>query len=66
MFNKFIGVADLHDPPMSNGDFTWSRMGSRVAASRIDRFLISNSWGKFLENSKWKGCPDPPQIIFLL
>lgn len=62
-FNKFISTAELTDPPMSNGEFTWSRMGERVAASRIDRFLISNLWGAPLESSKLKDCPDLPQTI---
>lgn len=43
-FNRFISSIDLIDFSMNNGRFTWTRMGERVVALRLDRFLISNQW----------------------
>lgn len=43
-FNRFISSFDLIDIPMNNGRFTWSRVGERAAASRLDRFLITQQW----------------------
>ncbi|GMJ12298.1 hypothetical protein HRI_004899000 [Hibiscus trionum] len=40
-FNSFIDRCNLMDLNMEDGIFTWFRGGTSLAASRIDRFLIS-------------------------
>ncbi|XP_058762801.1 uncharacterized protein LOC131636161 [Vicia villosa] len=42
-FNEFIVDMDLVDPPTIGGKFTWSNK-SDSALSRLDRFLLSNSF----------------------
>ncbi|XP_058763377.1 uncharacterized protein LOC131636799 [Vicia villosa] len=42
-FNEFIVDMDLVDPPTIGGKFTWSNK-SGSALSRLDRFLLSNSF----------------------
>ncbi|GMI65215.1 hypothetical protein HRI_000190800 [Hibiscus trionum] len=40
-FNAFISDCCLIDLPFIGGEYTWYRGGNNVAASRIDRFLLS-------------------------
>ncbi|XP_058750807.1 uncharacterized protein LOC131623815 [Vicia villosa] len=42
-FNEFIREMDLVDPPTIGGKFSWSNK-SGSAMSRLDRFLLSNSF----------------------
>lgn len=38
--------------PLSSGKFTWSREGSFISRSLIDRFLISNNWDETFSNTR--------------
>lgn len=63
-FNRFIAVNGLTDPPMANGRFSWSRMGERSAASRIDRFLLSNQWVETFKEYKLERLHRPTSDHF--
>ncbi|KAL4348556.1 hypothetical protein GQ457_17G007420 [Hibiscus cannabinus] len=41
VFDDFIQECELMDLPLNGGKFTWRRGGNNLAASRLDRFLVS-------------------------
>lgn len=43
-FDSFIRECFLRDIPLSNARFTWSASRIHTVASRLDRFLFTNSW----------------------
>ncbi|XP_019226819.1 PREDICTED: uncharacterized protein LOC109208211 [Nicotiana attenuata] len=43
-FSKFIDELSLDDPPLHGGSYTWFRRVNSTCASRIDRFLVNESW----------------------
>ena len=51
-FNNFIAAANLMKIPLSNGRFTWSRKGTTVSHSLLDRFLISSTWDDLFANTR--------------
>jgi len=44
-FSKFIDIAEMVDLKTKNGQFTWNnkRMNQFQVATRLDRFLVSES-----------------------
>jgi exonuclease III len=44
-FSKFIDTTEMVDMKTKNGDFTWNnkRMNQHKVATRLDRFLVSDS-----------------------
>lgn len=51
-FNNFIATVHLMEIPLSSDKFTWSREGSVIPQSLIDRFLISNIWDETFANTR--------------
>ncbi|XP_022154822.1 uncharacterized protein LOC111021983 [Momordica charantia] len=51
-FNCIIGELDLTEVPLSNGKFTWSRMGNDSIHSLLDKFLLSKEWDNLFNNSR--------------
>ena len=43
-FNEIIAELSLIDPPLSNGEYTWSNFRENPTCSRLDRFLLSPGW----------------------
>lgn len=63
-FNKFIDDSDIIEMPMLNGKFTWSRMGERAAASKLDRFFVSRQWLDFFKEGRVERLQRPTSDHF--
>lgn len=50
-FNSIIEELELLKIPISNGKFTWSKMGNDRTHSLLDRFFISQEWNNLFVNS---------------
>lgn len=50
-FNRIIEELDLLEVPLSNGKFTWSRMGDDSTHSLLDRFFHSREWDNLFNTS---------------
>lgn len=49
-FDSLIRDTELIDLALNNSEFTWSNMRTRLACSRIDRFLFTVSWGNLWQS----------------
>lgn len=63
-FSPVIVHLDLIELPLSNGKFTWSKMGNDSTHSLLDRFLISRDWDAMLINSKVSCAVQPTSYHF--
>ena len=43
MFDELVRELNLKDPPICNGQFTWSNFRALPVCCRLDRFLVSVS-----------------------
>lgn len=68
MFNEIISELSLIDPPLANGDYTWSNFRDNPTCSRIDRFLFTAEWrGMFsygLQEAQLRGVSDHFPLTF--
>ena len=44
LFDELVRELNLKDPPLRNGQFTWSNLRDQPVCCRLDRFLHSVSW----------------------
>ena len=44
LFDELIEELNLKDPPLCNGQFTWSNFRAQPVCCRLDRFLVSVPW----------------------
>ena len=44
MFDELVRELNLKDPPLCNGQFTWSNFRDQPVCCRLDRFLPSVYW----------------------
>ena len=44
LFDELVRELNLKDPPLCNGQFTWSNFREQPVCCRLDRFLLSVSW----------------------
>ena len=44
LFDELVSELNLKDPPLRNGQFTWSNFRDQPVCCRLDRFLHSVSW----------------------
>ncbi|PON63520.1 Endonuclease/exonuclease/phosphatase [Trema orientale] len=43
-FDELIRELNLRDPPLCNGQFTWSSFRNQPTYCKLDRFLFSAEW----------------------
>ena len=44
MFDDLVRELNLKDPPLCNGQYTWSNFRQQPVCCRLDRFLVSVAW----------------------